>query len=250
MNDVVNPGMPQHVAIVMDGNGRWAQGRGKERSAGHKAGVTAVETIVEAAVQRNIKALTLFAFSSENWLRPEKEVSLLMSLLLWVLKNKLKRLHKNNVHLTVIGDRSELSAKLQQQILEGERLTGKNTGLKLVIAINYGGQWDLLQATRAIAKEVEAGKLSSDAIDKECFSSYLSLAGFIAPDLFIRTGGDQRISNFLLWDLAYSELYFTDTLWPDFDAAALDKAIDDFARRQRRFGMTGEQVVPAKPELA
>ncbi len=250
MNDVVDPGTPQHVAIVMDGNGRWAQGRGKDRSSGHKAGVTAVENIVEAAVQRKFKALTLFAFSSENWLRPEKEVSLLMSLLLWVLKNKLKRLHKNNVRLTVIGDRSELSAKLRQQILEGEQLTDQNSGLQLVIAINYGGQWDLLQATKAIARDVEVGKISSDAIDKERFASYLSLAGFVAPDLFIRTGGEQRISNFLLWDLAYSELYFTDTLWPDFDAVALDIAIENFARRQRRFGMTGEQIVPAKPELA
>ena len=234
--------LPRHIAIIMDGNGRWAKGRLMPRVAGHRAGVEAVRGIVQACSRRGVEVLTLFAFSSENWRRPREEVSLLMDLLLTALQREVRKLHENDVRLRVIGDHGKFSRKLSGKILEAEQLTRNNRGLTLVIAVNYGGRWDISQAVKKIVCQIEDGQLASDEIDDELLSSHLSLADLPEPDLFIRTGGEQRISNFLLWQLAYTELYFTDILWPDFDVSALDAALASFARRQRRFGRTGEQV--------
>lgn len=233
---------PRHVAIIMDGNGRWAKQRHLPRIAGHQAGIEAVRGIVRGCAAKGIDTLTLFAFSSENWRRPEQEVSMLMDLFLKALQREVRRLHERNVRLRIIGERRAFSKKLQERIEQAEALTRDNSGLNLVIAANYGGRWDIVEAARQLAKRVVAGELTADAISPELFASYLSLADLPEPDLFIRTGGEQRISNFLLWQLAYTELYFTDTLWPDFDAAAFDAALGSFARRQRRLGHTGEQV--------
>jgi len=237
-----NQNLPRHIAIIMDGNGRWAKGRLMPRVAGHRAGVEAVRGMVQACSRRGVEVLTLFAFSSENWRRPREEVSLLMDLLLTALQREVRKLHENNVRLRIIGDHGKFSRKLSSRIREAEQLTLNNRGLMLVIAVNYGGRWDITQAVRKIACQVEGGQLASDEIDEELLCSHLSLADLPEPDLFIRTGGEQRISNFLLWQLAYTELYFTDILWPDFDAVALDAALGSFTRRQRRFGRTGEQV--------
>jgi len=233
---------PRHVAIIMDGNGRWAKRRLMPRFAGHKAGVEAVRGVVESCAKFGVEVLTLFTFSSENWRRPAKEVGLLMDLLHSALGREVKRLHDNNVRLRFIGDRSAFSEKLQSRLDEGELATKGNTGLTLVIAINYGGWWDITQAARAIAQKVEKGELSASEVSQDLFSSCLSLSGLPDPDLFIRTGGEKRVSNFLLWQLAYAEMFFTDTLWPDFNEASLVEAIDSFVSRQRRFGRTGEQV--------
>ena len=240
--DDPSPGLPRHVAIIMDGNGRWAQERGLPRFAGHKAGVEAVRAVVEQCVKLEIRVLTLFAFSSENWKRPAKEVSLLMDLFMMALNREVKRLRRNNVRLRIIGDRLAFSEKLQQRIAEAEAETAANDGLQLMIAANYGGRWDIAQAAREVARRVKAGDMEPEGVDEHTLGEHISLAGFPEPDLFIRTGGEQRISNFLLWQLAYTELYFTDVLWPDFDADAYGRALDDFSRRQRRFGRTGEQV--------
>lgn len=234
--------LPVHVAIIMDGNGRWARQRRLPRIAGHRAGVEAVRGVVKACASKGVKALTLFAFSSENWRRPEKEVSLLMELMLTSLQREVSKLHENDVRLRFIGDRSAFTSKLTDRMDEAEHMTAGNNGLTLVIAINYGGRWDLVQAARGLAREAQAGMLSPDDIDAREIDERLSLNGLPEPDLFIRTGGEQRISNFLLWHLAYTELYFTDILWPDFDAQALDQALVSFAGRQRRFGRTGEQT--------
>jgi undecaprenyl diphosphate synthase len=234
--------LPRHIAVIMDGNGRWAQRRGLPRYAGHPVGVEAVRRTVEACVERGIAVLTLFAFSSENWRRPEKEVSLIMDLFIRSLKNEARRLHRNGVKLTVIGDRSAFSAKLQKRIAEVEALTAENTGLVLQVAANYGGRWDITQAVRGIAARIQAGELSPDQVDESSIADALTFADLPEPDLFIRTGGEKRLSNFLLWQCAYTELYFSDILWPDFDSAALDDALQDYANRQRRFGRTGEQV--------
>lgn len=234
--------VPRHVCIIMDGNGRWAQQRHLPRVAGHRAGVEAVRTIVEQCVRREIRVLTLFAFSSENWKRPREEVSLLMDLFMTALSREVKKLHNNNVRLRVIGDISAFNEKLQKTIREAEELTADNDRLTLVVAANYGGRWDVTQAARALAEEVARGELDPKAIDEAKLQSRLSVADLPEPDLFIRTGGEQRVSNFLLWQLSYTELYFTDTLWPDFDADALDQALASFASRQRRFGRTGNQV--------
>jgi undecaprenyl diphosphate synthase len=204
--------------------------------------------VVEGCVRRRVGVLTVFAFSSENWRRPEKEVGLLMGLFVTALEQRARELHKNNVRLRVIGERSAFSAKLQERIEEAERLTRLNTGLQLVIAANYGGRWDIVQAALRIARAVRGGILSPEQVDPAVFQAHLSLHGLPEPDLFIRTGGEQRISNFLLWDLAYTELYFTETLWPDFDAEALDQALLAFSSRQRRFGRTGEQVATGEPD--
>ena len=212
------------------------------RIAGHRAGVEAVRNTVSACARKGIEVLTLFAFSSENWRRPQEEVSLLMELLLTALQREVARLHENDVCLRFIGERSAFAAKLAAKMTEAEQLTRANQGLKLVIAVNYGGRWDITQATRALAREVAAGALAPEAIDEKLLQSRLALADLPEPDLFIRTGGEQRVSNFLLWQLAYTELYFTDTLWPDFDDRAFDAALESFAGRQRRFGRTGEQV--------
>jgi len=226
----------------MDGNGRWAQQRGALRAAGHQAGFEATRNIVESCGRREIAALTLFAFSSENWNRPASEVKRLMDLFLRALQSEVAKLQKNNVQVRFIGDRSAFSEKLQKEMNSAEVLTAANTGLKLAIAVNYGGRWDVINATKALAQEIVDGKLQLDKITPELFSTYLTVADCGEPDLFIRTGGEQRISNFLLWQLAYTELYFTDTLWPDFDDQELALALDFFASRQRRFGKTSEQV--------
>ncbi|WP_321527984.1 isoprenyl transferase [Sedimenticola selenatireducens] len=234
--------LPRHVAIVMDGNGRWAAQRKLPRHAGHQAGVKSVRTSVEQSVKHGIEVLTLFAFSSENWKRPQKEVTLLMDLFMVALQREVKRLNRNNVQLRVIGDRSAFSGKLQQRIASAEADTAGNDGLVLQIAANYGGRWDIVQAVRHLAKRVESGELSADQITESAIASALSFSDLPDPDLFIRTGGEQRISNFMLWQSAYTELYFTDDYWPDFDAGAFDNALHYYAGRQRRFGMTGEQV--------
>jgi undecaprenyl diphosphate synthase len=234
--------LPCHVAIVMDGNGRWAQRRALPRAAGHREGAKAVRRVVRACSERGIAVLTLFAFSSENWRRPRREVEVLMNLFLSTLRSEIRRLDVANVRLRFIGDHSAFSATLQDYIAKAQQRTANNTGLTLVIAANYGGRWDVAQAARQVAGEVAAGRLRPDEVTLEVFHRHTCLADLPEPDLFIRTGGEQRISNFLLWQLAYTELYFTDRLWPDFDTGDLDAACAAFASRQRRFGQTGEQV--------
>jgi undecaprenyl diphosphate synthase len=234
--------VPRHVAIIMDGNGRWATRRGLPRQAGHRAGVKAARSIVQTAARRGIDVLTLFAFSSENWKRPPREVRFLMSLFTEALQREIAELHRNNVRLSFIGDRSALASALTRQMEEGEALTHDNPGLRLVIAVAYGGRWDLVQAARRLAEEACAGRIEPGAIDEARLGSELAVAALPDPDLFIRTGGEMRISNFLLWNLAYTELYFSPLLWPDFDAAALDAALDFYAGRERRFGRTTAEV--------
>lgn len=233
---------PQHVAIIMDGNGRWAQKKGKIRTFGHKAGVESVRAVVRFARQNEIKSLTLFAFSSENWKRPEEEVSVLMELFNLVLNNEAKRLHKNGVRLKVIGDVSAFDDKLKEKIRKAEEMTAENQALVLNIAANYGGRWDIVNAAQQVASEVLSGTVSIDDINETLFNSKMSTAELPELDLLIRTGGEHRISNFLLWQCAYAELFFTDVLWPDFSENVFQEAVDDFKRRQRRFGLTGEQV--------
>ena len=240
------PNIPKHVAIIMDGNGRWAQKKGSARIVGHKAGVETVRSVIQACVEKGIEVLTLFAFSSENWRRPEKEVTLLMSLFLAALQREVKKLHKNDVQLRIVGDVSAFDKKIQDQIIKSESLTKDNKTLVLNIAANYGGQWDITQSVKTLAKKVESGELKAEEITSELISQNLCMSDLPEPDLFIRTGGEERISNFLIWQLAYSELYFTDTLWPDFDRNAFDLALDSFSGRQRRFGHTGEQIEKMK----
>lgn len=237
---------PHHVAIIMDGNGRWASRRRLPRFAGHKAGVETVKGVVRACGQKGIEVLTLFAFSSENWRRPQEEVGLLMGLFMTALDQQVRKLHEHNIRLRIIGDRSAFSTALQDRIEAAEALTGPNTGLNLVIAANYGGRWDVIEATRTIAGRIHRGELEPHQVNSELVHSLLSLADLPEPDLFIRTGGEKRVSNFLLWQLAYTELYFTDTLWPDFDRQAFEGALASFTTRQRRFGRTGDQVVTAQ----
>ncbi|MES9858183.1 MAG: isoprenyl transferase [Sedimenticola sp.] len=237
--------LPRHIAIIMDGNGRWAQQQGLPRHAGHRAGVKSVRNAVEQSASHHIEVLTLFAFSSENWKRPKREVGLLMELFFTALHREVKRLDRNKVVLKVIGDRTAFSEKLQKRILQAEEKTAGNSGLILQIAANYGGRWDITEAARALAGRVARGELDLQQIDEEAINGALSFAGLPDPDLFIRTGGDQRLSNFMLWQSAYAELYFTDTLWPDFDTEAFDQALTAFSSRQRRYGKTGEQVTEA-----
>ena len=234
--------IPQHIAIIMDGNGRWAQAQGKGRVAGHKAGVDSVRAVVRGARQAEVKALTLFAFSSENWQRPEKEVSVLMDLFMFVLTKEVKRLHKNNIRFQVIGDLSRFSDKLQKSITKSELLTAGNTGLVLSVAANYGGRWDITNAAKNIASQVKNNEMALEDITEESLHEHTCLAQLPPLDLLIRTGGDYRISNFLLWQAAYAEFYFTDILWPDFDESEFAEAIDVFDQRERRFGKTGDQV--------
>ena len=234
--------LPRHIAIVMDGNGRWAQQRGLPRTVGHSEGAKAVRRVVEACAQRGIQVLTLFAFSSENWRRPRLEVDVLMRLFMRTLRSEIRRLDAANVRLRFIGDRAAFSGALQQRMDEAEQRTVHNDGLNLVIAANYGGRWDIVQAAQQALAAVVAGRLSSSAINEALLQHYTCLADLPAPDLFIRTGGEQRISNFLLWQLAYTELYFSERLWPDYAAEDLDAACSAFASRQRRFGQTSEQV--------
>jgi len=234
--------LPRHVAIIMDGNGRWARKRLLPRVAGHRAGVTPVRVCIEQCVRQNIAALTLFAFSSENWARPPEEVGSLMGLFLDALDREIDELQSNGVRLRFIGERHNLSQVLQQRIGLAESRTAGNSRLALQIAVSYGGRWDLVEAMRLLAQRCAAGTLLPQDIDESLLSATLSVADLPDPDLFIRTGGEQRISNFLLWNLAYTELYFTDQLWPDFDAASFQVAMDWFASRNRRFGLTGEQA--------
>lgn len=234
--------IPKHISIVMDGNGRWARLKHRPRFLGHKKGVEAVREIVKTCSKLNIECLSLFAFSSENWKRPEEEIKNLMGLFMMALEREAKALAKNNVRLQIIGDLSAFSEKLQTKIKQVEDLTINSTGLRLIVAANYGGRWDITQSTKALAKEIQSGSLNQDSISEDDISKNISTADLPDPDLFIRTGGEKRISNFLLWQMAYTELYFTDVLWPDFDAKELEKAIMDYSSRQRRFGKTSEQV--------
>jgi undecaprenyl diphosphate synthase len=234
--------VPRHVAIIMDGNGRWAKRQHLPRLAGHKRGVEAVRATVSSCVERGVEYLTLFAFSSENWRRPPEEVALLMQLFQGALISEVDKLHRNGVRLKVIGDTRRFDPAIRRLIEQGERLTEANRGLTLTIAANYGGRWDILQALGRLA---QAGPLAEE-IREQALAPYLAMSYAPEPDLFIRTGGEQRISNFLLWQLAYAELYFTETLWPDFDAAALDEAIASYRSRERRFGRTSEQVARTK----
>lgn len=233
--------IPVHVAIIMDGNGRWARERSKARQSGHRAGVKSVRAAVEHAALRGIRHLTLFAFSSENWSRPAAEVGALMALFVEALRREVAELHRNNVRLEFVGNRASLGAALIRKIEASEARTADNDGLHLIIAIAYGGRWDIAGAARKLAKRAVDGDIRVDDIDEQMLGKDMQLAGVPDPDLLIRTGGEQRISNFLLWNLAYAELWFCDTLWPDFDEAEFDRALDFFARRQRRFGQTGDQ---------
>jgi undecaprenyl diphosphate synthase len=233
---------PRHVAIIMDGNGRWARSRGLPRPAGHRASVKVVRKIVEECGRRNVDYLTLFAFSSENWRRPPDEVGMLMNLFLDALDREVADLHRNRVRLRFLGDRNLLGAALAQRMRDAEALTLKNTGLVLFVALAYGGRWDLTQACRALAADVAAGLIEAADIGEAQISERLALAGIPDPDLLIRTGGEQRISNFLLWNLAYTEMYFSEVLWPEFGAAELDAAFDFYAHRERRFGQTSAQI--------
>ncbi len=235
--------VPQHVAIIMDGNGRWARSRLLPRIAGHKRGGEAVRAVVRAAAERGIEFLTVFAFSSENWRRPQEEVSMLMQLFLNALQQEVRELHKNAIRFRVVGDLSRFDPRIVELIAEGESLTANNRRLTLTIAANYGGRWDILQAMQRFAAEHPQ---QAQNVTESDLAPYLSMHYAPEPDLFIRTGGEQRISNFLLWQLAYSELYFTDTLWPDFDARALDQAIGWYRQRERRFGRTSDQVAAGR----
>ncbi len=226
----------------MDGNGRWARQRALPRHAGHRSGVGAVRSTVEVAAERGVRYLTLFAFSSENWARPREEVSRLMTLFIEALQREVGELHENNVRLEFIGARAQLNSKLIEMIAEAEATTRANTDLNLTIAVAYGGRWDIVAAARKIAVRVAAGDIDADEIDEQLFGSALELGDKPDPDLLIRTGGEQRISNFLLWQLAYSELWFCDALWPDFGRQQFDEALAYFAKRQRRYGHTGDQV--------
>ena len=230
----------------MDGNGRWARARGKRRHAGHRAGDKAVRATVEAAAERGVQVLTLFAFSSENWSRPEDEVSSLMGLFVEALRREVAELHRNNVRLRFIGALDQLSEGLQAKMAAGVEKTAQNTGLILNIAVAYGGRWDIANAARALARKAVAGQIDVDAIDADAVSRELQLADVPDADLLIRTGGERRLSNFLLWNLAYAELWFTDVLWPEFDKAEFDRALAVFAGKQRRFGQTGDQVEAAE----
>ena len=238
--------LPRHIAIIMDGNGRWARSRMLPRPVGHREGVKSVRRVVEACIDKGVRALTLFAFSSENWRRPTEEVSLIMGLFVHTLQKEVNSLDRNGVRLRFIGDRDAFSEDLQALIEKSELQTRNNTKLDLVIAANYGGQWDITRAFQHLAGKIESGELHAKDITSDVIADEMSMSDLPLPDLFIRTGGEQRISNFLLWQLAYTELYFTDVLWPAFAERQLDEALLWYANRQRRFGRTGEQVEQIK----
>ena len=240
---------PKHIAIIMDGNGRWAEAHGQPRHAGHREGLRPVRMCIEECSRRKVGALTLFAFSSENWRRPMLEVSSIMQLFMDAIDREVEELHRNGVRLRFIGDRQSLSVKLQARMAASEQLTAANSGLRLQIAVSYGGRWDIVQAARKLAAEVASGALPVDAIDEERFARSLALGDVPDPDLFIRTGGDFRISNFLLWNLAYTEIFVSDALWPDFDLPKFEAALAAFDARERRFGLTGEQLRNASTEV-
>jgi undecaprenyl diphosphate synthase len=241
-----NHSIPEHVCIIMDGNGRWAKKRLMPRTFGHRKGVTITRNSIEFFARAGVRHLTLFAFSSENWNRPEEEVSTLMELFFRSLKDNSAELNSKNIRIRFIGEREAFSQTLQKQIAETEALTRHNNVMTLNIAANYGGQWDILNAVKRLAVRVERAEIAADFIDQAMLESELSLADTPDPDLFIRTGGEHRVSNFLLWQLAYTEFYFTDVLWPDFSSQEMQKALDDYANRQRRYGKTGDQIVGIK----
>ncbi len=241
-NADVKSALPKHVAIIMDGNGRWAEQRGKMRVAGHNEGAKAVRRAVTFAAELGLGSLTLYAFSSENWRRPEQEVSALMKLFMASLKREAKRMDKNNIRLRIIGDKSAFSEALQSKIADVEAMTANNSGLQLNICASYGGRWDITQACQALAQKVRAGEINPDDITEESLGEEVCLNGQPELDLMIRTGGDHRISNFLLWQVAYAELFFSDGLWPDFDEHAFSEALASYASRERRFGCTGAQI--------
>ncbi len=232
--------VPQHLAVIMDGNGRWAQKRFLPRTAGHRAGVKSTRLLVESAANRGVKALTVFAFSSENWNRPDEEVSVLMDLFMRSLNKEVSELNENGIRLRFIGDLSAFPPVLRTEMEKAEALTINNSRMDFIIAVGYGGRWDIVQSARKLAIQVHRGELQPDDINEERFSQGLSLAGLADPDLLIRTGGESRISNFLMWQFAYTELYFCQTLWPDFDEASLEQAFAWYAGRQRRFGKVPE----------
>jgi undecaprenyl diphosphate synthase len=242
--------VPRHLAVIMDGNGRWAERRRRPRVIGHRAGARAVNLCIDYCLQRSIEALTLFAFSSENWGRPEDEVGALMKLFLNALEREVDELHRRGVRLRFIGERQRFQPDILVRMDDAEARTQGNCALHLTIAASYGGRQDIASAARALAEDVAAGRLRPEQIDEAAVARHMALSDLPPPDLFIRTGGDHRISNFLLWQLAYTELWFTDTLWPELDAATLDRAIEDFVGRERRFGLTSAQVAPATPPLS
>jgi undecaprenyl diphosphate synthase len=234
---------PRHLAIIMDGNGRWAERRHRPRSLGHRAGARAVQVCLDFCLKEGIEALTLFAFSSENWQRPAEEVGALMKLFLRMLDNEVDELHRRGARILFIGDRSAFSPLIRDKMARAETLTAGNRAITTNIAASYGGRWDIVNAARQLAAEAIAGQLRPEQIDEALLGSRLSLAGQPEPDLFIRTGGDLRVSNFLLWQLAYTEMWFTETLWPELDTATLRRALDDYVSRERRFGLTSAQLL-------
>ncbi|MFC1605723.1 polyprenyl diphosphate synthase [Pseudomonadota bacterium] len=234
--------IPAHVAIVMDGNGRWAKQRRRPRTFGHQAGLKALRRIVEYCGRLGVAELTVFAFSSENWKRPKKEVSRLMELFMRALDKETRELHENGVRVRFIGDLEAFSPELREKVRQAEKLTANNDRLKLNVAASYGGRWDIVHAARELARDVASGRIQPGQIDEDLFASRLELSGSRDPDLFIRTGGEMRVSNFLLWQGAYSELFFSPVLWPDFGPEAMDEAIAAYQSRERRFGLTGEQL--------
>ncbi|WP_374530460.1 polyprenyl diphosphate synthase [Acinetobacter sp.] len=240
--------LPKHVAIIMDGNNRFAKKMQMQKGAGHREGKNVLDPIVEHCRKRKIQALTVFAFSSENWNRPQYEVDLLMNLLEETIHEQIPRMEKFEIALRFIGDRSRLSPHLRELMLHAEQRTAKFTQMTLTIAVSYGGMWDMAQAAQQIAQEVKAGKLEVEQINAELMGQHISLSDLPAVDLLIRTGGDYRLSNFLLWQAAYAELYFTETLWPEFDVQEFDHALEVFAGRERRFGKTSEQIQQDKFE--
>jgi undecaprenyl diphosphate synthase len=244
-SDLPSMSLPRHIAIIMDGNGRWAQRRRRPRVIGHRAGARAVNRTIDFCLERGIAALTLFAFSSENWGRPQEEVDALMKLFLHALDREVEELQRRGVRVRFIGDRSRFAPSLCERMAQAEARTRDNQALHLSIAASYGGRQDIAQAARALAEDVAAGRLRPEQIDEDALSARMALADLPPPDLFIRTGGDVRISNFLLWQLAYTELWFTETLWPEFGAEVLQQALDDYASRERRFGLTSAQVATA-----
>ncbi len=236
--------VPRHLAVIMDGNGRWAERRKRPRIIGHRAGARAVNVCIDFCLEQGIEALTLFAFSSENWGRPDEEVGALMKLFVNALEREVEELHRRGVRVRFIGERDRFQDAIVARMTAAEAQTRDNTRLTLVIAASYGGRQDIAQAARALAVDVAAGRLRPEEIDEGAVAARMALADLPEPDLFIRTGGDHRVSNFLLWQLAYTELWFTETLWPELDAATLRRALEDYARRERRFGLTGAQVTP------
>jgi len=234
--------IPMHIAIIMDGNGRWAKRRGLPRVSGHREGVKSVRDVVEACAQLGVKYLTLFAFSTENWRRPKEEIDTLMKLLIKTLRSETEKLHKNDIKLMAIGDIDSLPKEVRQELKEAMEKTKNNKRMVLNLALSYSGRWEIIEAVKEIARDVKKGKVKIEEIDDKLFSNYLKTAGIPDPDLLIRTSGELRISNFLLWQIAYTELYITDCLWPDFRRKHLYEAIRDYQRRERRFGMTSEQI--------